>query len=113
MRCIVCGKVLTRIPKVINQVEQCTCGTKYYIEVGDFSDIIESVMDFFDVIDVREVVVEQETDDKAIIKYKDKIAIAVLAEKAKDEYDLDLWIVFIPEHSRQEMNQRNTNCQKI
>ena len=107
MKCVICEKVLTRIPKVINQVERCSsCGSKYYIEVGDFSDVLESVMDFLDVTNVREIVVEQETDDKAIIKYKDKVAIAVLAERAKDEHDLDLWFVFIPEYNIKDFFER-------
>ncbi len=94
VKCIICGKPITDIPKISEEVKVHSCGTRYYLIPGDECDIIESMMDYLDIIPNKD-------NDKIILKYKNKTMIAKKIEEGQlypeniDEFDLSLWIVFI------------------
>ena len=93
MKCL-CGANITLSKK--DEVLKCeNCGRRYMLEVGDFSDVVETVMDILNVIsreEMDEVKVEK-VDGNWRFKYKDKEIIAKLIEE-DPEYFLHEWVLF-------------------
>lgn len=106
MKCINCGKPITRIPKRIEQVYVHQCGTEYYVMVGDQRDVLESILDYLDLLLPSELE-HISINDKIEVEHGGKKITAVLLEKSKEEdienFGIDLWMVFIERRKGEEI----------
>jgi len=100
MKCINCGKPI-RIPKHIEQVYVHQCGTEYYVMAGDQGDVLESILDYLDLMLPSELEHICMSDNKIEVEHRGKRITAVLLENSREDienfenFGIDLWMVFI------------------
>jgi len=95
--CPFCNKPITNIPKIIEEVKVHNCGAKYYIMVGDVDDVMESIMDYLDVIFPKELEFIEIQENRITVKHRgiEIIAISEDSEESEENFGLKLWFVFI------------------
>ena len=100
IKCIKCGRELQR-PHIAEEIHKCSCGAKYYVLAGDEEDVVDSILDYFDLILPSELEHAEVHSNKIIVKHKGQELTAILLEEPSEEEDnpeefgIGLWVVFI------------------